>query len=436
MDNLFFYLLELNITLVILFIAYRLFFERDKNFVVRRIYLLGVVAMPLVLPLLPEGMRMPLGNMTPVTFNLEEITVFAAQSSQQQSSVFTPINIMMVLYLLVLSLGLLKLGFQTLRITLAIFTLERFSSGATTLMASKTFHASSFFGYIFMDPAQMKSENYDHIIEHEMIHKQEWHSIDRILVELYVIMNWFSPVAWMLRRSVIQNLEFLADSAVIRNGSDPLKYQLSILNQYIGSASISNQFSSQIKNRINMLNRDNKPGSSWKLAMIIPLAMLAFFFVSCTEKETALPKTETGDSGSPVASELFYVVEEMPAFNGGEPVEFRKYIAQNVNYPKEAATNGVSGKVFIKFIVTSEGNVVVPDQKTLAKLEGKPLDEVVVVAYRPLEENTEAPGEEYIQMLKDEAVRVISTSPDWAPGKQRGKAVNVVFTFPIVFALQ
>ena len=251
------------------------------------------------------------------------------------------------------------------------------------------------------------------------------------------MINWFNPVAWLFRRAVIQNLEYLADSAVLRKGTDPLKYQVSILNQYLGSASISNQFSSQIKKRITMLNKNYKLGSRWKLALLLPITAIALLFVSCTEKEgmkgeeLAAPAVETATE-----SEVFYVVEEMPTFNGGEPIEFRKYIAKNLRYPKEAIANGVSGKIFVKFIVNCEGKVIIPDKELLAQAEAKPLDEVVVVAYRGLAEDAETPDEKYIQMLKDEAIRVVAESPDWTPGKQRGKNVSVMFTFPIIFALK
>jgi len=184
-----------------------------------------------------------------------------------------------------------------------------------------------------------------------------------------------------------------------------------------------------------MLNKNYKLGSSWKVAMLIPLAALAFFFVSCTEKDASAVKPQT-EEPSVAESEVFFVVEEMPTFNGGEPTEFRKHIAQNLTYPDKAIENGVTGKVFIKFIVTKEGKVVVPDQETLAKAEGKPLDEVVVVAYRTLAKDSKAPDEKYIQLLKDEAIRVVSGSPYWTPGKQRGKNVDVLFTFPITFSLQ
>lgn len=106
--------------------------------------------------------------------------------------------------------------------------------------------------------------------------------------------------------------------------------------------------------------------------------------------------------------EVFYIVEDMPTFNGGEPaIEFRKYIAQNLKYPDIAAENGISGRVIVQFAVNSKGRVV----------EAK-----VVAGVDPA--------------LDKEAVRVVMSSPAWAPGKQRGKPVKVLFTFPINFVLQ
>jgi len=106
--------------------------------------------------------------------------------------------------------------------------------------------------------------------------------------------------------------------------------------------------------------------------------------------------------------EVFYIVEDMPTFNGGDPAtEFRKYIAQNLRYPEIAAENGISGRVIVQFAVSRNGQVV---------------DAVVVRSVDPA--------------LDKEAIRVVMSSPKWTPGKQRGKAVKVLFTFPINFVLQ
>jgi hypothetical protein len=437
MNNLFTYLVELNISLMILYVAYKLFFERDKNFNVRRIYLMGVVLLPLILPLLPDSMRMPLGQMAPLSISLEGVTIFGTGAVSETAGKISFTSVLLMIYLVILAFGIIKVFMQLSRIAHAIIRSKRFRVNGITLLASPALHASSFFGYIFIDPAAEADDSFSHILEHENIHKREWHSIDRILVEVFVMINWFNPVAWMFRRSVIENLEYLADSAVLRRGTDPTKYQLSILNQYIGCASISNQFSSQIKKRINMLNKNYKLGSKWKLSLLLPLSAIAFFIVSCTDKDAPIDAIEPAEEIAVEASEQIYmVVEEMPTFNGEEAKEFRMYIAKNLAYPKEARDAGVTGRIIITFIVDKEGKVVIPDQETLAESQGKSIDEVVVASYRKIAEDAEEPSEKHIEMLQQEVIRVVSSSPAWKPGKQRGKAVKVMFTFPVNFVLQ
>jgi protein TonB len=105
--------------------------------------------------------------------------------------------------------------------------------------------------------------------------------------------------------------------------------------------------------------------------------------------------------------EVFFIVEDMPSFQGKGQEGFREWIAQNLRYPEIAAENGISGTVYVQFAVNSKGQVV---------------DAVVVRGVDPA--------------LDKEAVRVVMASPKWTPGKQRGKAVKVQFTFPINFVLQ
>lgn len=105
--------------------------------------------------------------------------------------------------------------------------------------------------------------------------------------------------------------------------------------------------------------------------------------------------------------EVFFIVEDMPMFQGGGKEKFREYIFANLQYPAIAAENGISGRVFVQFAVNNRGDVV---------------DVVVVRGVDPA--------------LDKEAVRVVKTSPKWTPGKQRGRPVKVQFTFPIVFVLQ
>ena len=433
-DNLIIFLLEVNLTLVVLFTAYKIFFERDRNFRVRRTYLLGSMGLSLLIPLIPEMVMSPVNQWTASAFQLEEVTIIPSGEVTGTGPAFSIQSILVLIYVVIFGLGLAKLVFQLVSILMAALKSEKFHWNGVEIHASKSLHASSFFGYIFMDPRYLKSVDTEHILQHEQIHQQQYHSLDRILAEVFVMLNWFNPVAWMIRSSVIENLEYLADSAVIRRGTDPFHYQLSILNQYIGSASITNTFSSQIKNRIIMLNKNYRTGSRWKIAMLLPMALLAMIIVSCTEVDTP---EETGQKKAAESEEIIYTeVDEMPTFNGEGPMEFRKFIARNVKYPKEAAENGVSGKVFVSFIVGSDGRIEIPDPSEMPPdLEGKEMG-VVVVSYRPHDNGGKEPNEEYVELLKKEAVRVISSSPAWEPGKVNGTPVSVMFTFPINFVLQ
>jgi TonB family C-terminal domain len=114
------------------------------------------------------------------------------------------------------------------------------------------------------------------------------------------------------------------------------------------------------------------------------------------EEEQAVPEEQ-----------VFFIVEDMPSFQGKGQEGFRTYISQNLKYPEIAQENGIQGKVFVSFVVEADGKI------TNIK---------VVRGVDPA--------------LDKEAMRVIAAAPKWTPGKQRGKPVRVSFTFPIIFQLQ
>ena len=187
-----------------------------------------------------------------------------------------------------------------------------------------------------------------------------------------------------------------------------------------------------------MLNKNYKKGSFLKSFLLIPATAILFFFIACNN-EGVNEELAAVDNVVP-EEQIFYVVEEMPQWPGGGDLamEIRKFIAENLTYPPEASVNGVQGKVFVHFIVSKTGEINIPDPSQLPpeETETGELDEVVVATYRPINEEEAMPDDKYIQLLKDEAVRVIGEIPDVIPGKQRGKNVNVIFTMPISFVLQ
>lgn len=101
--------------------------------------------------------------------------------------------------------------------------------------------------------------------------------------------------------------------------------------------------------------------------------------------------------------EALVVVEEMPEFPFGNVL---KYLAKTVKYPTIACENGIEGTVFVSFVVNSQGKVT--DAKVVKGVDAS---------------------------LDKEALRVINAMPDWKPGKQRGKPVDVQYTMPIEFSI-
>ena len=110
-----------------------------------------------------------------------------------------------------------------------------------------------------------------------------------------------------------------------------------------------------------------------------------------------------------VEEEVIFVgaVEEKPTFNGGDANEFSKWVNSRLVYPEIAKENGVEGRVTLQFTIDKDGRL--GDVKVLS-----------------------APD----KTLADEAVRVVSASPKWKPGKQRDRAVKVSYTFPVIYKLR
>jgi len=125
-----------------------------------------------------------------------------------------------------------------------------------------------------------------------------------------------------------------------------------------------------------------------------------------SDESTQIDIQELPEDNTDKAEEVFFVVEDMPKFPGGD-LALKRWIANHVKYPAVARENDIQGKVFVRFVVTSSGKV----------------DKVQIVrGVDPL--------------LDAESIRVVKALPRWKPGYQRNKPVSVWYTVPINFKLQ
>ncbi|MEM7373012.1 MAG: M56 family metallopeptidase [Bacteroidota bacterium] len=131
----------------------------------------------------------------------------------------------------------------------------------------------SFGNTIFVNPSLYDASTYRQIFAHEAIHIRQWHSIDLILTELLIVFQWFNPFAYLYKKCVENNLEFLTDQQMLRQGLDAPSYQISLLKVALPQKSVplgSPYTQSFLKKRISMMNR---PSSS-KLAPYRHLILL------------------------------------------------------------------------------------------------------------------------------------------------------------------
>ena len=124
------------------------------------------------------------------------------------------------------------------------------------------------------------------------------------------------------------------------------------------------------------------------------------------KEEVKYTKVEVEETEEPQEKVIFQVVEEMPEFPGGMG-EAMKFLAKNIKYPVAAQQAKIEGRVIVQFVVERDGSIS------------------DVHAMRGVNPDLDA-----------EAIRVVSLMPKWNPGKQRGKAVAVKYTMPIMFRLQ
>jgi TonB family protein len=234
---------------------------------------------------------------------------------------------------------------------------------------------------------------------------------------------WINPLSWLLLKEIRLNLEYMADEAAIPDEQEKKTYQYLLLdisrsNNELPSAIPFNY--SFLKTRIRMINRKRSQTTSvFKYLLILPLFLAIVTANQCctdqqplqSEIEKVFPKpseVQTKDS-STTASETsetpLEVAEIMPEFPGGTEA-LLSFIKDNLEYPQKAIDGQTEGRVIIRFVVNSNGEISDP---TILKGINKNLDQA--------------------------AIDVINKLPRWKPGQQDGQPVSVQFTLPIVFKL-
>lgn len=423
------YLLQVNVGLILFYALYKLVCTRDTFFRSRRFILIVSLVLPFILPFidvrewLESRDRMIMLTHFDYSAVLPEIVV-GSEVAETGSRVFVLSEWIGYLYLAGVVVLLVRLVVQAFSLYRLIVRMpEKEINGVRVKCLNDPSGPFSFFGWIFMNPAAVKEDEISEILTHEMAHVKQHHSVDVFLAEMVSICCWMNPFAWLLKREVRLNLEFLADRKVMEAGFATKSYQYHLLGlAYNHKYGLSNNFNfSHLKQRIIMMNKkkSNAAGHIKYALFVLPaFALLVAGNISCSQdasqtedaKEEVVapvsPEAKEAPADSTAKDEVFMVTEQMPEYPGGMK-ELLKFLQDNLKYPENAMKNNVQGRVIVQFVVEKDGT---PTEFKVARSVDPDLDA--------------------------EALRVMKTMSKWKPGMQRGEVVRVKYTVPVSFKLQ
>lgn len=256
------YFIKLSIAIAVVYLFYALFLRRLTFYTWNRWYLLVYSALAFLIPFIDVESLLAHDTIreSTVIHYIPVLENFKVGQHPEPDSFWS--DQLPAIFLTMLAAGsvfmLLKSGIQYL-------SLRKIRSNATLLMNEgvRLYHVDqpiipfSFGRSIFLNQSMHTEAELKEIIRHEFIHVKQRHSFDMIWSEWLCILNWYNPFAWLIRKAIRQNLEFIADHQVLQSGLDRKQYQYILLKVTgITSFSIATNFNfSSLKKRIAMMNK-------------------------------------------------------------------------------------------------------------------------------------------------------------------------------------
>jgi beta-lactamase regulating signal transducer with metallopeptidase domain len=275
------YLIKLSVCLAVVYLFYQLVLRKLTFYNWNRWYLLGYTLLSFYIPFI---------NISPVLeknewTNSDVITWVPVIGSSTSNSLSTWDMIVLFVATGVLVM-LVRLLIQLLSFRKMMKKATKVSEeGMTIYQVDDNIIPFSFGNSIFINRALHNETELQEIIRHEFVHVKQKHSFDIIWGELLCLFNWYNPFAWLLKKAIRQNLEFIADHKVLEHGVDKKQYQYLLL-KVIGNNhfSIANQFNfSSLKKRIAMMNK-MKSAKRNLVRFLFLLPVLAIILLSFREQ--------------------------------------------------------------------------------------------------------------------------------------------------------
>ena len=330
------YLLKANAALLLFAAAYFGLLRQLTFFPLNRFYLLFALLFAAVYPALPVPALLPAEAIPAVAFTVVETgTTTAVAATDPAGPAFDWAIAGLALYVVGAAVLLARLLAQLL----SLWRLRRRSRPAVVLgqpvrVLAGSVSPFSFGRSIYLNPEQHPAAELAAVLRHEQVHVRQYHTLDVLLAQVALAAAWCNPAAWLLRRALLDNLEFLADHAVLETGLDRHAYQYSLLrlSHGAGGPSLVSHFTfPTLKNRILMMNTPiSSTGQMARYLVAGPLVLAVALGISGARAQGEMP------AGASTAS-----ATQSAGFSGGKTVYYldghrtdmkavNKEVAQNV----------------------------------------------------------------------------------------------------------
>lgn len=288
------YLLKSSLCLLFLYLVYRSLLNQETNHQVKRFVGLGCIVFACIFLFIPVGIFS-----TPDTYPQLMNVVFMQGSEGIQEGISKVITEDVTnIYLTIYVVGVAIFGLRSL---FGLFTLIRWYSiseksrkwGFTVVKVKKEITPFTLFNLLFIGNKSMDEESMNTLIVHEQYHRDQYHSIDTLLLEILSIFFWFNPVVWLFRRDIKTVHEYMADAQVLNHGFNPINYQYLLFQTQTGiSLQFGSHFSNKtnLKKRISMMNqqKNSSKKSFMRALLFIPVMGLILLASAFTEANNNL----------------------------------------------------------------------------------------------------------------------------------------------------
>lgn len=316
----FVFLLKVNIALLLFCAGYYLVLRPLTFYTLNRIYLLAAILFASIYPQINfsafvqrhEELAKP---MEQIAINWQSRTQLISQPVQ----IFDYWYWLSVIFWTGAGLLLIRLALQLL----SLFRLYKNSKPQyigehLVRVMDKDAAPFSFWRSIYVNPARHEPADLKSILLHEQVHVNQLHTADILLAELSSIFYWFNPGIWLIKKAVRENIEFITDRKILKNGIDSKTYQYSLVNVSFNNTQpgIVNHFNiSTIKKRIIMMNakRSSKLNLT-RYAFVVPAVMALLLVFSISKADFAKPVRITlANAVQPLARIININADEVPS---------------------------------------------------------------------------------------------------------------------------